>query len=384
MSPDDFQQAWRAQAARTRVTIDAALLLEEVQRDQRAFRAMILGRDSVEILVALVMIPVWFYLGALISLPWTWYLGVPALLWMAGFMLVFRLRHPQRASRPDDSLLECVKNSLRQVENQIWLLRNVLWWYLLPPGVALTVFFVHVAWQGAVATDDWLSGLGAATFLCGFVSALYYWIYRLNQRAVDSQLEPKRQELLMLVANLGEDSTGDGDERQVALPALPFTATQGGARCASPKRIAVSVIAAVAALLLVVMIVKLAVDTDPYVFTGEGYPKRSPFTAVRWQGAQPEVEVGGQWYRLESLNDVPTTEIVAFSRKTFGDRWRKRFEEDLVEVLTRMGRPPQDKAKLVVQSPASSETQILQDVPMTYANRRAIRAAAQTREKGLP
>jgi hypothetical protein len=43
------------------------------------------------------------------------------------------MRHLQKPNEPDEPLLQCVKNSLTQMEDQIWLLRNVLWWYLLPP-----------------------------------------------------------------------------------------------------------------------------------------------------------------------------------------------------------------------------------------------------------
>ena len=111
------------------------------------------------------------------------------------------------------------------------------------------------------------------------------------------------------------------------------------------------------------------------------HPEKSPFAAVRWQESQPEVRVGDEWFKLVSLDDLPAAEIVAFSQRTYGNKWQKRFEEDLVELLTRMGHPPQDTVTLVVQSLTSSETRTLEDVPMTRANRRAIRDAAQARER---
>ena len=45
MAPDSLQQAWRAHASQTRVTIVADLLLKEVQRNQRKFRATIFWRS---------------------------------------------------------------------------------------------------------------------------------------------------------------------------------------------------------------------------------------------------------------------------------------------------------------------------------------------------
>ena len=95
---------------------------------------------------------------------------------------------------------------------------------------------------------------------------------------------------------------------------------------------------------------------------------------------QPEIQVGDAWFSLESLNDVPAYEILEFSRRTYGDLWRKRFEEDLVELLIRMGHPPRDTVTLVVVTLDASEKRILKDAPMTEANRRAIRNAAQAGE----
>jgi hypothetical protein len=112
----------------------------------------------------------------------------------------------------------------------------------------------------------------------------------------------------------------------------------------------------------------------------QGYSKKSPFAAVRWQQSQPEVKVGDEWFKLLSLDELPVSEIVAFSKRTYGNRWQKRFDEDLVELLTRMGHPPQDTVTLDVQSLTSQETRTLEDVAMTRANRRAIWDAAQARE----
>ena len=207
MNPDDLKQAWRAQTSQTRLTIDADLLLKEVRRNQKAFTAMLFWRDVREVGVCLLMVPVWFYLGAKYSLPWTWYLMVPALLWVAGFMLADRLRHEPHPPEPGEPLSQRVESSLAQVEHQIWLLRNVLWWYLLPPGLAILAFFGQCAWE-ARDCGGWL----AALVMAGMVAVevlVFAGVYWLNQRAVRSELEPRRQELQALLASL-KDTTEAG------------------------------------------------------------------------------------------------------------------------------------------------------------------------------
>ena len=102
---------------------------------------------------------------------------------------------------------------------------------------------------------------------------------------------------------------------------------------------------------------------------------------MRWQESQPEVKVGDEWFKLVSLDELPPPRSWRSAGGPMENQWQKRFEEDLVELLTRMGHPPQDTVKLVVQSLTSSETRTLEDVPMTEANRQAIRDAAQARER---
>jgi hypothetical protein len=53
----------------------------------------------------------------------------------------------------------------------------------------------------------------------------------------------------------------------------------------------------------------------------------------------------------------------------------------LVEDLARKGHEPKDTVQLVVSPLGSSTTRTLEDVPLTTANRRAIRDAAQARER---
>ena len=110
MDPDSYQKAWHAQSSQTRVTIAADLLLKEVQRSQRNFRATIFRRDFREVVIGLLMLPLWFYWGHTVALPWTWCLGVPAITWVILFILVDRIRHKQRPSEPGEPLLDCVKS----------------------------------------------------------------------------------------------------------------------------------------------------------------------------------------------------------------------------------------------------------------------------------
>ena len=203
MDPDNFKKAWDSQSSQVRLTIDADLLLKEVGRNQRYFTAMIFWRDCREIGVCLLMAPLWIYLGVKLSLPWAWYLTVPALVWIAGFMLADRMRHKRQPPEPGEPLRQRVESSLAQVEHQIWLLRNVFWWYLLPIALSLLAFFGQGAWQER--SGGWWTAL-AVSLVVAIVVIVFAAIYRLNQSAVRSELVPRRQELEALLLSLKDET----------------------------------------------------------------------------------------------------------------------------------------------------------------------------------
>src|SRR5262245_42253627 len=147
MDPDSYQKAWQAQSSQTRVTIDTNALLQAVQRNRQDLRAAILWGELNAIAIALLLLPVWIYLGVATGSPWTWYLMVPVLIWEIGFTLAYRQRHSQRPNEPGESLLSCVTESLALVEQQTWLYRNFFWWNLLPTAVAMLAFFAQVTWR---------------------------------------------------------------------------------------------------------------------------------------------------------------------------------------------------------------------------------------------
>ncbi len=203
MSPDNFQQAWQASTSHVRMTVDADLLSKEVQRNESQFAATILLRDLREVVVALIMIPVWIFLGVMLSLLWTWYLCIPGLIFVAAYMIVDRRRHGRPRPEADGPLREHVKYSLGQVEHQIWLLRNVFWWYIMPVALPCMIFFVHVAWRKrAVGWDSVLFTLVSTAVFCS-VMGFVYW---LNQKAVRNSLEPRQQELKELLSNLSDET----------------------------------------------------------------------------------------------------------------------------------------------------------------------------------
>jgi hypothetical protein len=197
MSLDDFQRAWQSQPE-SGLRIEPELLLTEMRRNQRNFKVTIFWRDFREVFVGAAL---------LVFFGWKWWGGdgwpalllVASVLWIMGFILIDRFIRRGRANKYGESLLGCVEASLEDVEHQIWLLRNVFWWYLLPLGLALTIEFAYDAME---ARHSLWFRMMEFMLPVGFCMLVFWGVYWLNQWAVKAHLEPRRQELLAIRENL--------------------------------------------------------------------------------------------------------------------------------------------------------------------------------------
>ena len=123
----------------------------------------------------------------------------------------------------------------------------------------------------------------------------------------------------------------------------------------------------------VLLLLALSVAARPAA--AEDAPKVSPFSAVRWKGEVPEVEIAGRWYVPLALDGVAVSEVVNHCRSAHGDRWQRRFEEDLPEMMAALGRKLGATVSIRVRDLASDEERTLGAVELTADNRAALKAA---------
>jgi len=130
---------------------------------------------------------------------------------VGAFFLLDRFIQRRKQPVTNDSLQACIQNSLLEVNHQIWLLKNVFWWYLLPPSIGFGAFFAQMFWQMFRAFP--IHGLadmivmGIVFVVMGVIFTITDTftnrrVYRINQRAVREQLTPHQQELEALLASL--------------------------------------------------------------------------------------------------------------------------------------------------------------------------------------
>jgi RNA polymerase sigma-70 factor (ECF subfamily) len=100
--------------------------------------------------------------------------------------------------------------------------------------------------------------------------------------------------------------------------------------------------------------------------------RTAPFAGVVWAGDRPSVRLGDEMVDLLGIDGVAIDAVVGYAKRTFPESpslWQKRIAEDLVEVLTGMGRPPTDPLPLQIRR-AGGQTETVQ-APMTAENRRS-------------
>lgn len=104
-------------------------------------------------------------------------------------------------------------------------------------------------------------------------------------------------------------------------------------------------------------------------FTQPAPERSTPFTAVKWLQENPYVMVENEWYLLVAVDGTEAKAIVDYCKKIKGSRWQKYFSEDFVEALTGMGKPPQQKVKLLLINDGKTFEKTLE---MTTDNRRKV------------
>jgi len=201
MTFDELQKNWRSQEPGPKLAIEPDMLLREIKRNSKSFESSVFWRDVREVGTAAVLIPVFLYYGIRDSL-WPSCLLAVLCLWVAVFMVADRIVQKRRLPCLSNTLFNCVESSLAQINHQIWLLNNVLWWYLAPLGIGVLVWFGHCSISLMKIEKP---PIGWILFILGCIvgTILLYWgIYWLNQRAVRKELVPRKDELEELLNSL--------------------------------------------------------------------------------------------------------------------------------------------------------------------------------------
>ena len=178
-------------------TLSESELLRLVKDKADAFDKKIWRRDLIESIAALA---VFVFFAWMLRDP-SWLVRIGALMVMGGSALIYWKLRRARTRHDDPSLDRPVADVLRteraKVDDQIRLLETVLWWYIGP--LVAGILLITVGDSGW----SWFTLVYSSVVLAGSVA-----IYALNQRAVRTDLKPRRAELTRLLEQV--EGTADG------------------------------------------------------------------------------------------------------------------------------------------------------------------------------
>ena len=204
MNFEEIQKNWQEQSEKQLITINTDTLLKEVRRNKQSFDTSIFWRDVREAggsFVMMIIIAIISIKEELSSLLFPAF----ACLFVGTFMVIDRMKLKKKYpyNKKNASLAGCVKVSLAHVNHQIWLLKNVHRWYLMPFTVGISIFWLWMGWVARDSMDALL--LVGRCFI--FLFIVFFGIYYLNQWGVKKYLIPRKEELEELLKSIQSRSS---------------------------------------------------------------------------------------------------------------------------------------------------------------------------------
>ena len=315
MNLDDFKEPWQQRQRALDGRVDH--VIKKVRSRMAGFDRTIWWRDMRESLAAILLI-VWYCYdlfqqqSALAKCGAG--LGIVACVFILAVLHWARVKG--KGARPDLPVEDYRWAELDRVDRQIWLLRNVHWWYLGPLLIAVAV-------QIAAMMPD---PEGLVMFATSVIP---------------------------LFDSPHEGTTSD----KASVPLEPLV---------QKRR---DMIFAVAALFTVMILGGLLSD---WIGISADAPKVSPFTEMRFEEDQIVVTYQHQECQWLEIDGIKVEDITRAAEIRFWGNWQKRVREDLVGVLWKMGHQPADTVSLSLRNLETDQQLFVEEALMTGSNRAAV------------
>ncbi len=202
MKLDELKEAWKSQDTRT--TVQTVLLLESIRKKQRRHNRFIWFRNIREGWLT-ILAAVYFTCSAesdVVSKAqlWPFYLAMAILFGIGVFRVLDSRRQRRRALEYKDSTLAFVECSLLHINHRIWLLENMIWWWILPVVVGGILVIAQIVMvdglqEPAALFRELGKGAGIACAILGVV----YWG---NLWTARKYWQPRKAELEALADSL--------------------------------------------------------------------------------------------------------------------------------------------------------------------------------------
>jgi hypothetical protein len=197
MTDEDLKNIWAQQASSDRSILVSPDTVWRLARASERFERTIFWRDTREWLVTVWLASI-FLLNAFRYRTIQWLPILAAVIVCLPMTYVAFLRWKRARPKTSSSLADHFRESITSLRHQIGLLRSVFWWYLLPLALSLLLIQIDATRTGRVHFDRWLL-LSSAVAV-----GVFFGVWKLNQRVVRKDLEPRLRALEKTLAELAE------------------------------------------------------------------------------------------------------------------------------------------------------------------------------------
>lgn len=190
---DDFKPNWQ-QAEFSSVRFDE--LAASVKQQTAKFESTIFWRDLQEIIAAVIVIAA-FSCMLLLDFPALCRVGMVIIILGAAGVIIVLLRASRcTPAQADLPLRGYCQTEQQRVEQQIYLLRHVVVWYLAPIGIGILLIIFGLPLPVVLQA------------ITGAAAILFCWvIHRANQAAVQKYLKPLRDSIAAVVDECDRDAS---------------------------------------------------------------------------------------------------------------------------------------------------------------------------------
>ncbi|MBC3541015.1 hypothetical protein ACFSC6_17185 [Rufibacter sediminis] len=191
MLDQDLKNLWQNARPQDQIHLNQHLLLQEVSQEAKTVDQKIRQRDRTEIAVALIMIPLFGLVAWRLPFPLTKLGAALVIPWC--LLVIYQLKRARRHSVQNFStpLVHYLHQYRRYLQDQIQLLKGVLFWYMLPFSVCLVLYFMGFSSSPA----------GLAMYVT-FIVVMNVLIYFNNRNALKQDLEPLLEKVDRTIASL--------------------------------------------------------------------------------------------------------------------------------------------------------------------------------------
>ncbi len=324
MNLEELKSAWKCQDKSSYSNVSPEELLKRLQTTQKHHGRVLLVADLFVAAVLISCTAFFLFSSSDLEVVWPLYVGSALILGAAAFHPWRNHLRRKRERRYGDSLRDELQKRSEQLDHQIRFSRwGSLWGYYLPIITGICLLYLKFHLSGRMSLDQFNKSVCFHIVVLGllgyFAGGLGLAAARKEKAEVDAELA-----------------------------ALDFPVTNEGIPVANrmARMLLVAGITALCGYLLYAILnppPRTGSPVEPAAAGSEArFAKVAPFTGVRWESDQdqPLVQIRREWIRLTAIDCIPVEKLMQTARDAFGDKARKRFAEDLPELLAAAGHNP--------------------------------------------